>query len=65
MMTSIISFVVVRQVFLGIILKFVHKIEMIGVSYSATWILAMALTSGYYFMSHWLAREENAHNAAA
>ncbi len=58
MVTSVISFVVVRQIFLALVLARVHDITMIGVGYSATWCLAGLLTGGYYFGSRWLDKEE-------
>ena len=58
MVTSILAFVVIRQIFLALILQVNHDISMIGWSYSGTWILAAAFTSFYYFQSHWLTLEE-------
>lgn len=59
MITSILAFVVIRQIFLMIVLPINHDISMIGWSYSLTWMLAAAFTSLYYFQSHWLKKEEN------
>ena len=57
MLTSIISFVVIRQIFLAIVLKQIHLIEVVGYSYSFTWILAAVFTSCYYHFSGWLNKE--------
>ena len=57
MLTSIISFVVIRQIFLAIVLKQIHLIEVVGYSYSFTWILAAIFTSCYYHLSGWLNKE--------
>ena len=57
MLTSIISFVVIRQIFLAIVLKQIHLIEVVGYSYSFTWILAAIFTSCYYHFSGWLNKE--------
>lgn len=58
MVTSIMAFVIIRQIFLAIVLNFNHDISIIGWGYSLTWILAAAFTSFYYFRSHWLQVEE-------
>ncbi len=57
MVTSIVSFVVIRQIFLAIVLKQVHTIEIVGYSYSFTWILAAVFTACYYHFSGWLNKE--------
>ena len=57
MLTSIISFVVIRQIFLAIVLKQIHLIEVVGYSYSFTWVLAAIFTSCYYHLSGWLNKE--------
>ena len=57
MLTSIISFVVIRQIFLAIVLKQIHTIEIVGYSYSFTWILAAIFTACYYHFSGWLSKE--------
>lgn len=58
MITSIVSFVVIRQIFLAIVLPHYHDIVVIGLSYSITWCLAAAFTSIYYLGSRWLKKEE-------
>lgn len=58
MVTSILAFVVIRQIFLMLILNIVHDITMVGFSYSFTWILAACFTAYYFFSSHWLKKEE-------
>lgn len=54
MLTSIFSFVIVRQIFLGLVLSKVHDISIIAISYSFTWALAALLTGTYYYASRWL-----------
>jgi Na+-driven multidrug efflux pump len=58
MITSIISFVVVRQIFLALALKLTHDISIVAYGYSFTWCLAAALTGCYYAFSRWLTKEE-------
>jgi len=58
MVTSIMAFVVIRQIFLAIVLQFNHDISIVGWGYSLTWILAASFTAFYYFHSHWLQTEE-------
>ena len=58
MITSILAFVVIRQIFLMIALNVFHNIIMVGFSYSITWVLAALFTAGYYLHSHWLEKEE-------
>ncbi len=57
MFTSILAFVVIRQIFLAIVLKQVHDIAIVGYSYSFTWILAAIFTATYYHKSGWLKKE--------
>ena len=57
MFTSILAFVVIRQIFLKIVLNIVHDITIIGYSYSFTWILAAIFTATYYYKSCWLKKE--------
>ena len=59
MITSIMSFVVIRQIFLYFTLQTIKDIKIVGYSYGFTWILAAVFTSLYYFKSHWLIKEEN------
>lgn len=59
MVTSIMAFVVIRQIFLAIALQMNHDIAIVGWGYSLTWILAAAFTAIYYFRSHWLQVEES------
>lgn len=58
MVTSITSFVVIRQIFLGIFTKGAADITIIGWSYSLTWGIAAVLTGLYYLFSGWLKKEE-------
>lgn len=58
MITSITSFVVIRQIFLGIFTKGAADITIIGWSYSLTWGIAAVLTGLYYLFSGWLKKEE-------
>ena len=57
MFTSILAFVVIRQIFLKIVLNIVHDITIVGYSYSFTWILAAIFTASYYYKSGWLKKE--------
>ncbi len=59
MITSIMAFVVIRQIFLMIVLNLYHDMSIIGWGYSLTWMLAAAFTAYYYFHSHWLQVEES------
>lgn len=59
MVTSIMAFVVIRQIFLAIVLQLNHNIAVVGWGYSLTWILAASFTAFYYFTSHWLQVEES------
>lgn len=58
MITSIVSFVVIRQIFLAIFTKTISDITIIGWGYSITWGIAAVLTGIYYFASGWLKKEE-------
>lgn len=58
MITSIVSFVVIRQIFLAVVTKSVSDITVIGWGYSITWGIAALLTGSYYFASGWLKMEE-------
>lgn len=58
MITSIVSFVVIRQIFLAVVLKLTRDISVVAYGYSFTWCLAAVLTAGYYVFSGWLAKEE-------
>ena len=58
MMTSIISFVVLRQIFLAFTMPRWHVISLVGYCYSFTWILAALFTGFYYFHSRWLQKEQ-------
>ena len=58
MVTSIVSFVIIRQIFLAVVLKLTRDITVVAYGYSFTWCLAAALTAFYYFFSRWLAKEE-------
>ena len=57
MFTSIMAFVVIRQIYLAIVLKTTRDISMIGWGYSLTWILAAVFTGCYYHFSGWLQKE--------
>ncbi len=57
MITSILAFVVIRQIFLAVTLKVFHDITVIGLGYSLTWCLAAGFTAFYYFKSNWLQSE--------
>ena len=57
MLTSITSFVFIRQIFLAIALKISSDISIIGYSYSITWIMAAIFTGSYYHFSGWLKKE--------
>ncbi len=59
MITSILAFVVARQIYLAVAIPLMHDIKVIGIGYSFTWGLAAVLTGFYYFHSKWLQREEN------
>lgn len=58
MVTSIMAFVVIRQIFLALAMPVYHDLALIGYGYSFTWVLAAAFTGCYYFGSHWLQKEE-------
>lgn len=58
MLTSIISFVVLRQIYLAVVMPRFHNLSLIGYGYSFTWLTAAVLTSIYYFTSHWLKKQE-------
>lgn len=58
MITSILAFVVIRQIFLAVVLPMFHDITVVGLGYSLTWCLAAAFTAFYYFKSDWLKAEE-------
>lgn len=62
MVTSIMAFVVIRQIFLMIVLNVYHNISIIGWGYSLTWMLAASFTGFYYFHSRWLQTEESRDN---
>ena len=57
MFTSIMAFVVIRQIFLVIAFKSYHDLSIIGYGYSFTWALAAIFTSIYYHCSGWLKKE--------
>lgn len=63
MITSIVSFVVIRQIFLAVFTKTITDITVIGWGYSITWGIAALLTGIYYFASGWLKKEEAKHSA--
>lgn len=54
MITSIIAFVVMRQIFLAVAIPLYHHISIIGIGYSFTWAMAALMTEIYYFTSNWL-----------
>ena len=54
MVTSIVAFVVIRQIFLAITIPMFHDISVIGYCYSFSWIVGAAMTAIYYFKSNWL-----------
>lgn len=54
MVTSIIAFVVMRQIFLAVAIPLYHHISIIGIGYSFTWAMAALMTGIYYFTSNWL-----------
>lgn len=54
MVTSIIAFVVMRQIFLAVAIPLYHHISIIGIGYSFTWAMAALMTEIYYFTSNWL-----------
>lgn len=64
MITSIVSFVVIRQIFLAVFTKTISDITVIGWGYSITWGIAALLTGIYYFASGWLKKEEEKYYAA-
>ena len=57
MITSIVSFVALRQIFLAVALRWFRDITVVAYGYSLTWIMAALFTSGYYVFSHWLQKE--------
>lgn len=64
MITSIVSFVVIRQIFLAVFTKTISDITVIGWGYSITWGIAAVLTGIYYFASGWLKKEEEKYYTA-
>lgn len=54
MITSIIAFVLMRQIFLAVAIPLYHHISIIGIGYSFTWAMAALMTGIYYFTSNWL-----------
>ena len=54
MITSIIAFVLMRQIFLAVAIPLYHHISIIGIGYSFTWAMAALMTEIYYFTSNWL-----------
>ena len=54
MITSIIAFVVMRQIFLAVAIPLYHHISIIGIGYSFTWAMAALMTGIYYLTSNWL-----------
>lgn len=54
MVTSIIAFVLMRQIFLAVAIPLYHHISIIGIGYSFTWAMAALMTGIYYFTSNWL-----------
>ena len=54
MVTSIIAFVEMRQIFLAVAIPLYHHISIIGIGYSFTWAMAALMTGIYYFTSNWL-----------
>lgn len=54
MVTSIIAFVVMRQIFLAVAIPLYHHISIIGIGYSFTWAMAALMTGIYYFTSNWM-----------
>ncbi|MCH4208249.1 MAG: MATE family efflux transporter [Solobacterium sp.] len=65
MITSIMAFVVIRQIFLAIAMPIYNDLGLIGYGYSFTWILAAVFTGIYYFRSHWLKKEEEQYGMPA
>lgn len=54
MITSIIAFVLMRQILLAVAIPLYHHISIIGIGYSFTWAMAALMTGIYYFTSNWL-----------
>lgn len=58
MLTSIISFVFLRQIYLSIAMPIFNHIDIVAWGYSLTWTCAAVFTSLYYHLSHWLAKNK-------
>lgn len=54
MITSIVSFVFMRQIFLWIAMPMFNSIDIVAWGYSVTWTLAAILTSTYFHFANWL-----------
>lgn len=61
MISSVVSFVVIRQIFLALTAP-AANFRNIGWAYSGTWVIAAVITGICYFGSHWL-EEEIKHGA--
>lgn len=61
MLTSIISFVFLRQIFLWIMMPIFNNIDTVAWGYSVTWTLAAIFTSVYYHFSKWLRNSPNSY----
>ncbi|MEG0077218.1 MATE family efflux transporter [Anaerorhabdus sp.] len=58
MLTSIISFVFLRQIYLSIAMPIFNHIDIVAWGYSLTWTCAAVFTSLYYHLSHWLTKNK-------
>ncbi|MEG0240091.1 MATE family efflux transporter [Anaerorhabdus sp.] len=58
MLTSIISFVFLRQIYLSIAMPIFNHIDIVAWGYSLTWTCAAVFTSLYYHFSHWLTKNK-------
>lgn len=64
MWISIISFTVVRQIFLAITMPIFQSMAVIGWGYTFTWAVACTLTTSYNYGSRWLAKEKEKYGVA-
>ncbi|SJZ40782.1 MATE family efflux transporter [Anaerorhabdus furcosa] len=58
MITSIISFVFLRQIYLSIAMPIFNHIDIVAWGYSLTWSCAAIFTALYYHFSHWLTKNK-------
>lgn len=58
MVTSVFSFVILRQIYLSIAMPIFNHTDIVAWGYSLTWVCAAVLTALYYHYSHWLTKNK-------